>query len=98
MYPIPLPPEYQGVDLLADGVFTLEQVCEYLNKSLATLYRWMNAGLLVYYDLPFQGRLIPKIGLRIFLEKGDFSRVRRARATRGRGKPVRSTQKGKATH
>lgn len=98
MYPIPLPLEYQGVDLFADGTFTIEQACGFLHKSRSTLYRWMNEGLLPYCALPMEGRLIPRLVLKIFLEKGDFRRTRPVQSGYRRGgiAGARLTQTGEA--
>lgn len=72
MRPNPLPPQYQGRDLIAEGVLTLKQACEFLQVGRSSLYRWMNDGLLPYAPLPVKGRRIGKVTLKIFLCGSHF--------------------------
>lgn len=70
MYPKKLPPPFIGVDLSAEGYVTVQVACEYLSVSKSTLHRWMDGGGLPFAIIDgFKGRRIPRVGIRIFMEK-----------------------------
>ncbi len=68
LYPDPLPPEYDGVDLMAEGLMTLEDAADFSALSVSTLYRHMDAGRLPWCKVG-ASRRVPRVGLRIFLAK-----------------------------
>jgi excisionase family DNA binding protein len=70
IYPKKLPATFEGCDLLADGLLTVEQAAQFLSVCRATIYNLMDDGKLPFHvNTAFRGRRIPKAALRIFVEK-----------------------------
>ena len=70
LYPKNLPLPYEGCDLIAAGLLSLREAAEFLNVCRATMYNLMDEGKLPFYaNGALRGRRIPKVALRIFVEK-----------------------------
>ena len=69
LYPLTLQPWYQNVDLVADGLLTIEEAADFLGIGRSLVYELMGSQDLPYCKLG-RARRIPKVALKLFAEKG----------------------------
>lgn len=69
LFPTDLQPWFQNIDLLADGLLTVNEAASFLRIGRTKIY-----GLMEAQDLPYvkmgKTRRIPKVALKLYAEKG----------------------------
>jgi excisionase family DNA binding protein len=69
LFPNPLQPWYQDVDLMAEGLIDASEAAKFLRIGRSKVYEFMASQELPYVKLG-KSRRIPKVALKIFAEKG----------------------------